>query len=365
MSLPATKSYRPHDLHEAGKANPLEIAAQGFFWSGGELIETQAGPMIRGQQYVEYWIPQALKRKLPIVMIHGGGGQGTDYLGTADGREGWAQWFVRHGWAVYVVDRPQHGRSPFHPEVQGEMAGLLPTSFIEEMFCRPEDFPGRYPQARLHTQWPGTGRMDDPALLRFLAGTGPSLSSMEQSHRDAQAAGADLLDKIGPAIVMTHSAGGPTGWLMADARPRLVKAIISVEPAGPPFAENQGGKMRYGLSAAPLTFDPPLAQGEELQAHMRPAPHPDLKPCPVQREPARKLPNLAGIPIVVVTAEASWMAADNHGTVDFLRQAGVDAEHLRLENHGLHGNGHAMMLETNSNEVAAGIAGWLTKRGFD
>jgi len=30
-----------------------------------------------------------------------------------------------------------------------------------------------------------------------------------------------LLDKIGPAIIMTHSAGGPFGWLVAEIRPNL------------------------------------------------------------------------------------------------------------------------------------------------
>jgi acetyl esterase/lipase len=66
----------------------------------------------------------------------------------------------------------------------------------------------------------------------------------------------------------------------------------------------------------------------------------------------------------VVTAEASWMATDNHGTVDFLRQAGAEVEHLRLEEQGVHGNGHAMMLETNSNEVAAAIGRWIEANGL-
>jgi hypothetical protein len=92
------RSYRPADLHAAGAARPLELAAQGFCWTGGELVEHEtAGPVLRGQQYVEYWIPKTLKHELPIVMIHGGGGQGTDFLGTADGREGWVHWFVRRG----------------------------------------------------------------------------------------------------------------------------------------------------------------------------------------------------------------------------------------------------------------------------
>jgi len=123
------RSYRPQDLHAAGKANPLTLAAHGYFWTGIEQVDTSAGRTLRGQTYVEYFIPQDLRHPVPIVMVHGGGGQGLDYLGTADGREGWVYWFVRRGHAVYVIDRPQHGRSPFHPDAQGAMAPFAPPAF--------------------------------------------------------------------------------------------------------------------------------------------------------------------------------------------------------------------------------------------
>jgi hypothetical protein len=84
----------------------------------------------------------------------------------------------------------------------------------------------------------------------------------------------------------------------------------------------------------------------------------------LQAEPARGLPHLAGFPIVVVTTEASWMALDNHGTVDFLRQAGCDAELLRLEEIGITGNGHMPMAETNSDEVAMALHHWLAQHSL-
>jgi len=358
------KSYRPTDLHAAGSERPLQLAAQGFFWTGGEIVEhPQAGAVMRGQQYVEYWIAQDLKHALPIVMIHGGGGQGTDFLGTADGREGWVHWFVRRGWAVYVVDRPQHGRSPFNPAVQGEMSGVAPTIFLEKMFTRPSTFKDNYPQASLHDKWPGDGTIDDPTFRHFLAGTGPTLADPVQSQKDAQRAGAELLDLIGPAIVLTHSAGGPPGWLIADARPELVKALVAAEPLGPPFTA-LSGQLQYGIANAPLTYDPPLGEGDTLEWEERPSPGEGLIAGKLQKEPARRLPNLARVPIVVVTAEASWMAADNHAMVDFLAQAGCDVEHLRLEDRGVHGNAHAMQLEANSDEVAGVIEQWLLERGF-
>ena len=44
----------------------------------------------------------------------------------------------------------------------------------------------------------------------------------------------------GPAVVVTHSAGGPCGWLLADRRPGLVRALVAVEPIGPAFATFPG-----------------------------------------------------------------------------------------------------------------------------
>jgi pimeloyl-ACP methyl ester carboxylesterase len=357
------RSYRPQDLHAAGQTNPLVLAAHGYFWTGIEQVETSVGPALRGQTYVEYFVPQELRHPLPIVMVHGGGGQGLDYLGTADGREGWAHWFVRAGYAVYVIDRPQHGRAPFHPEAQGAMAPFAPPAFLEQWFSQPELY-GHYPQARLHDKWPGGGKLGDPEFDHFHAESGPSLADSERHYRDCQRGGAELLDRIGPAIVMTHSAGGPVGWLVADARPGLVRAIVAVEPVGPPFSDRPGVQLRWGISPAPLMFDPPIGSPDELTRAVRPAPREDTVACLVQAEPARRLPNLCGFPIVVVTAEASWMATDNHGMVDFLAQAGANVEHLRLEEHGVHGNAHALMLEVNSDAIAAVIEGWIAKKAL-
>ncbi len=357
-------NFSPQSLHNSGKKHPMSLAAQGFFWTGYETVETPAGPALRGQMYVEYWIPQDLKHALPIVMIHGGGGQGTDFLRTADGREGWVHWFVRNGYAVYVVDRPCHGRSSFHPDVQGAMTPLMPSGFFERFFTRPATFPDNWPQAKLHDKWPGSGAFGDEAFDSFIASGGPTLADIELNHLDCQRAGASLLDKIGPAILLTHSAGAPMGWMVLDARPDLVRAIIAVEPVGPPFSERAGGKLAWGITGAKLTFEPRVENADDLKTEIRPTTRPDTIPCLVQCEPAHKLPNFSGTPIVVVTAEASWMAMDNHGTVDFLAQAGAQVEHLRLEDHGLHGNGHAMMLEINSDDVASVIESWIDRKAL-
>jgi pimeloyl-ACP methyl ester carboxylesterase len=355
------KSVRPADLH-AGSVGMLALAAQGFFWVGGERRDSAVGPVLRAPIYVEYWIPQDLRQPWPLVMVHGGGGQGLDFLGTADGREGWVHWFVRHGFAVYVVDRPGHGRAPFHPEILGEMMPPTEAPYLEEKFCRPEDFPDRYPQAQLHTQWPGTGSLGDKHFDHFLAGIGPVQADLAQAHRDVQLAAAALLDAIGPSILLTHSAGAPTAWLAADVRPTLIKAIIAVEPLGPPFTISARGRLSWGLTASPLTFLPPAETSEDLRLELRAPARAGTIACLVQQVPPRQLPNLQGFPILILTAEASWKAAEDHGTVDFLSQAGARVEHIRLEDRGIHGNGHAMMLELNSDAVAAVLAEWIQSR---
>ena len=64
---------------------------------------------------------------------------------------------------------------------------------------------------------------------------------------------------------------------------------------------------------------------------------------------------------MIVTGEASFRATYDHCTARFLAQAGVPVTHMRLEGEGIRGNGHVMMLERNSSEIAAAIHRWLTK----
>ena len=52
-----------------------------------------------------------------------------------------------------------------------------------------------------------------------------------ETQRLILAAGTALLDRIGPAVLMTHSQSGTFGWLLADSRPALVKAVVALAPA--------------------------------------------------------------------------------------------------------------------------------------
>jgi len=68
------------------------------------------------------------------------------------------------------------------------------------------------------------------------------------------------------------------------------------------------------------------------------------------------------VPILIVTAEASYHAAFDHLTLKFLEQAGVRPGFIRLEDIGITGNGHMLMIEKNNHEISAMIMDWLEHR---
>ena len=268
--------------------------------------------------YVEYMIPQQLRSPYPIVMVHGGNQTGTNFTGTPDGREGWAQYFVRRGYAVYIVDQVARGRSAHWNEYYGAVQPSR-LSQVEERFVAPERFP-MWPQAKLHTQWPGTGKPGDAAFDQFYAAQAVSVASFAKQQEINPPALIALMEKIGPSILMIHSQSGAFAWPVADKRPDLVKMIVAVEPNGPPVRELQfvGAPDWFkdgttdklsGLGEVPLTYDPPLGSGERLSfVRQQKADGPDLAPCWLQKEPARKLKNLANVPVAVVMSEASYHA---------------------------------------------------------
>ena len=71
--------------------------------------------------------------------------------------------------------------------------------------------------------------------------------------------------------------------------------------------------------------------------------------------------NLKDIPVLLVTAEASYHAPFDHITAAFLKQAGVNVEFARLEAHGIHGNGHMMMMEKNNEDIAKWLHNWIVR----
>ena len=356
----------------AQERGPLALSKASYFFVGGRIDRSVEGSPMVGHMYVEYMIPQRQRHPYPIVMVHGGSQTGTNFTGTPDGREGWAQYFVRRGYAVYVVDQVARGRSAHWSQLHGAVQPPR-FDFAEQRFIAPERFK-LWPQAHLHTQWPGTGQAGDPHFDQFYASQFPSIVSFprqQELNRDALVA---LLDKIGPAILLTHSQSGAFGWPVADARPNLVKALVAAEPSGPPvhnveniaapewFKDAAATKLS-GLGDVPLSYDPPLAGDAKLEFVRQDKPDKgDLVRCWRQKEPARRLPNLQRIPVLIVVAEASYHAAYDHCTAAYLTQAAVRNTLIYLADAGVRGNGHMMMIEKNNAAVAGVIAQWLDRQ---
>ena len=213
------------------------VARQGHFYAGGQYVGEPGREVMIGQMYVEVWVPREVKRPYPLVFFHGASATATTWMQTADGRRGWAHFFVDQGYIVYLTDQPARGRSAYNAQHQGkQIVGAASgternNSAIAEL--------GTWPQAKRHTQYPGEGpnrgKRGNPVFDAAYARGVAYLANNAETQTLVQKAGSALLDRIGPAIIVTHSQAGPFGWLLADARPKLVRGIIAVEPSGPPF----------------------------------------------------------------------------------------------------------------------------------
>jgi pimeloyl-ACP methyl ester carboxylesterase len=348
---------------------PLVLERDASFFVGGNYVKTARGTVMDGQMYVHAIVPAHATHRYPIVMIHGQGLTGVNFETTADGREGWAFRFVRAGYAVYVVDQPARGRSSYDPELDGAL-GANPTAEGNVLFTAPE-IAGKFPQAHLHTQMPAANgkpgqpgdRIDDE-LFASMVQSIPTATGVQE--RLTKAAGAALLDRIGPAILLTHSQAGAFGWQIADARPGMVKAIIAVEPALSPTDPASGSQApAYGITLTPITYAPPAPDPASIAHAPQSAPDdPDVSRCWLQAPPVRRLPNLSGVPIAVVIGEASPLTPTAQCVSDYLTQAGVPNDLVRLERVGIHGNSHMMMIESNSDQIAAYLGTWLGRHGL-
>ena len=115
----------------ANAAEPIALRDMGSFHVGGRLVEISGKPVKEvtftpggvpakvdpngtyqvEQMYVQYFLPANEKGAYPLLMWHGGGLTGVTYETTPDGREGWLNYFLRKGWAVYNSDAVERGRA--------------------------------------------------------------------------------------------------------------------------------------------------------------------------------------------------------------------------------------------------------------
>ena len=123
---------------------PILLRDMGSFHVGGRVIEITGRPIKEivftpggvpakmdpngkyqvEQMYVQYFLPQNRKGKLPLLMWHGGGLTGVTYETTPDGREGWLNYFIRKGWDTYISDAVERGRAGWTDTFKGDALSL-------------------------------------------------------------------------------------------------------------------------------------------------------------------------------------------------------------------------------------------------
>ncbi len=350
------------------------IARQGHFYVGGKWVGEPGKQRMRGAMYVEVWVPKKIRHPYPILFVQAGGGQtSVGLLQTPDGRPGWAYDFVNQGYTIYMMDFPGRGRSAFIPGLDGEVIPPRTGELMEQVWTggAPAPTPQRsWPQSSTYSQWPSDapnkGQIGDP-VFDYFAKTELNFPSGDDMEPLAAEDLVQLVDLIGkPVVLLMHSRLATSGWLLADARPKMIKAIIAAEPWGPPIQnaelDARGPGHIWGLTNFPLHYDPPVKDASELQTVQEAqADGPELVPCWIQKEPARKLIHLEGIPVLNVSSQASYHRPYARCVAKWLNQAGVKTEYVRLEDVGLPGNGHQMMSEKNSAGIAKFFMQWLDK----
>ncbi|KAK7054350.1 hypothetical protein VNI00_003544 [Paramarasmius palmivorus] len=348
-----------------------------FFYVGGSyVLDNNSEHVFANQMYVEKISPIDVNHTQPhpIVLIHGKGQTGTNWLNKPDDTTSWTTRFLQKGYTLYIVDDTVRGRSPWIPGEGAEVPTTFSAELVQRRFTAPELY-DLWPQAGLHTQWPGNGTMGDPVFDAFYASNVQYIDNDTYQQSTVQAAGAALLDRIGtPAILLGHSQGCSMPLVIADARPELTAGLVLLEPIGPPFQEavfTTVAARKWGVADIPLTYEPAVDDPEtELVKHVFPPPVENTDnstvPCILQAETPqpRSLKNLKGLPVLVVTGEASYHASYDYCTAAYLRQAGVErTEHYELGKIGIKGNGHFVFLERNSDEVWELVDRWIQKNG--
>jgi pimeloyl-ACP methyl ester carboxylesterase len=279
--------------------------------------------------YVDHVPARGASSKRPVVMVHGAAHTGSCYVTTPDLRPGWAERFAAAGRDVFAPDWPGHGRSPMPPD------------------------------------YPTLGTADVVASL------------------------VALLEDVGPAVLLVHSASGPMAWSMAEQRPDLVSAVVGIAPGPPanllrdlpndPAAvlalrdDPSAGHPVYSTEDKPVW----LNRAEFAATYWANAPRfpkhafERYRRSIVPESPRilnerfniggrglkiRDPKNLADRRILIVTGEHD---PRHPRAVDEATARYLDAEFVWLPDRGITGNGHMMMIEDNSDALAAMIVAWL------
>ena len=269
------------------------------------------GDFLIEQVYVQYFIPAEPTFPYPLVLLHGGGLTGACWENTPDGRPGWLHDFLRQGFAVYVIDGVERGRSGFcalEGVWEGEPIMRTPAEAWNLFrFGRPEDFAAGTP-------FEGQ-RFPVRAMENFQRQFVPRWTST--SAAQIRGVGA-ALRRIGPCVLICHSQGGYLGSHAAVENPECIRGVVCAEASGWPAEER--------VSSAAIAGNPWLLLLGDF----------------IERSP-------------------HWTAARN-ATVTFrerVNAVGGRAELVELPSVGFPGSSHMFMMDEHSAEISTWLGDWI------
>ncbi len=273
------------------------------------------GDFHTGQMYVQYIKLKDSKSRYPLLMWHTGGVTGASWETKPDGKPGWMEFFLKRGHDVYVSDAVERGRATFQrfPEIYKSEPIYRDKKEAWEIFRI--GVPGSYASN------PAQRKANEGQLFPLGAFDTMQMQMAPRwgTNGDAtQAAYNALVQRVCPCVIMAHGQAGSFAFNAALANPDKVKAVIAVEPAFAPKPNHPGVSQLKGVPHL-------LVWGDFIGSN----------------------------PIWVDhTAELKAYHSS-------LTAAGVDAEWLDLPAAGIKGNTHMIMMDSNSDVVAARVQGWM------
>jgi hypothetical protein len=349
----ASRAVRAEDDSEG----QITLNTQGSFLVGGSFVTnpgtfdpialTPDGQTIHGDHaYVQYQIP-VNARRYPLVMWHGGGQFRKTWETTPDGRDGYQNIFLRRGFSTYILEQPHRGNAG-RATTNGTVAavpGPGPTG-EQGIFIRFRI--GIWPD-----YFPGVQFSRDPgALDQWWRQQTPDTATT--SNDVATAAIVELFDKVGSAVLVTHSASGVLGWITASQSAN-VKGVYAYEPVTQVFPEGQVPPPVPAGPLGPITGTPiPLADFMNLTK------------IPIEVIWGDNFPTASQSPSVYPDIEI-WQGRIIMAQqfVDLVNAYGGNARLTHLPDIGIHGNTHFAMSDLNNVQIADLLSQWLHTHGLD
>ncbi len=313
----------------AAEDAPLVIQRQGSFFVGGREVASETlstlpafapkGTVTVDQVYVHYQVPANAPARPSLTLIHGCCLTGATWETTPDGRMGWDEYFVRKGYATYVVDQAWRGRSAGeYSAINAVRQGSLPAEKLPVVFSAGHE--GAWPIFRFGTAYPQV----NPGLQFPLEAQGEFWKQMVSdsaaalpSPNPTVAGLSELAKRLERTVLISHSQSGIYPFQAAARSPQGVAGIVALEPGACPAADG------------------------------------DMAPY-------------KAIPILVMfgdfVPESTWWAprlASCRAFVAAATAAGGRATLIVLPERGIKGNSHMFMQDRNNLQVADVLLEWV------